>query len=115
MTAPTHRAALKATGRKTLLVLTFGLATAMTIATRPALAQTANVLKSHNDLANTGQNLQETTLTPALLRSGRFDLLFRIPVDTNVAPEAAHNLSGSQIYAPPLYLAGLPFPSCSTI
>ena len=80
------------------------------LAAHPALAQTANVLKSHNDLANTGQNLQETTLTPALLRSGRFDLLFRIPVNTEVGPNAEHNLSGVQIYAQPLYLAGLALP-----
>lgn len=93
-----------------MLVLSFGLAAGVAVATRPALAQTANVLKSHNDGANTGQNLQETTLTPALLRSGRFDLLFRIPVDTGVGPNVPHNLSGSQIYAQPLYLAGLPFP-----
>ncbi|PQV62444.1 Outer membrane protein assembly factor BamB, contains PQQ-like beta-propeller repeat [Abditibacterium utsteinense] len=95
---------------KTLPLLSFGLAAALTFATQPALAQTANVLKSHNDLANTGQNLQETTLTPALLRSGRFDLLFRIPVDPGVGPNVPHTLSGSQIYAQPLYMAGLSLP-----
>ncbi len=88
----------------------YGLAVAVGLAAHPAIAQTANVLKSHNDLANTGQNLQETTLTPALLRSGRFDLLFRIPVDANVGPNVEHNLSGVQIYAQPLYMAGVSLP-----
>lgn len=97
--------------KKTLLVLSFGFAATMVLATRPATAQTADILKSHNDLANTGQNLQETVLTPALLRSGRFGLLFRIPIDTEVGPNTPHNLSGAQIYAQPLYMAGLPLPS----
>ena len=88
-----------------------GLTAALALAARPALAQTADVLKSHNDLANTGQNLQETVLTPALLRSGKFDLLFRIPVDAAVGPNVLHNLSGVQIYAQPLYLAGLSLPN----
>ncbi len=96
--------------KKTILILGFGLAAAMTLAPRPALAQTADVLKSHNDLANTGQNVQETVLTPALLRAGRFGLLFRIPVDPQVGPNIPHNLSGAEIYAQPLYLAGLPLP-----
>ena len=95
--------------KKALPVLIFGLA-AMALAARPAPAQTADVLKSHNDLANTGQNLQETALTPALLRSGRFGLLFRIPVDADAGPNMPHNLSGAEIYAQPLYLAGLPLP-----
>ncbi len=95
---------------KTLPIIGFGLAAITTLATGPASAQTVNVLKSHNDLANTGQNLQETVLTPNLLRSGRFGLLFRIPVDTEVGPNTPHNLSGSEIYAQPLYLAGLSFP-----
>ncbi len=97
-------------GNKTLTILGFGLAAAMALIARPAQAQTADVLKSHNDLANTGQNLQETALTPALLRSGRFGLLFQIPVDASVGPNIPHNLSGTEIYAQPLYLAGLPLP-----
>lgn len=97
--------------RSTSAFVGCGLAVAITLATHSALAQTADVLKSHNDLANTGQNLQETTLTPALLRSGRFDLLFRIPVDAEVGPNVAHNLSGVQIYAQPLYLAGVSLPN----
>ena len=96
--------------RKTSLLLGCGLAVAASLATHPASAQTADVLKSHNDLANTGQNLRETTLTPALLRSGQFDLLFRVPMDAEVGPNVAHNLSGVQIYAQPLYMAGLSLP-----
>ena len=98
------------TGMKPLALLGFGLAAAMALAARPASAQTADVLKTHNDLANTGQNLQETVLTPALLRSGRFGLLFRIAVDADVSPNIPHNLSGAEIYAQPLYLAGVPLP-----
>ncbi len=98
------------TRTETLSLLGFGLAAALTLAARPAPAQTADVLKSHNDLANTGQNLQETLLTPALLRAGRFGLLFRIPVDADVGPNVPHNLSGAEIYAQPLYLAGMPLP-----
>ena len=98
------------TRTKTLSLLGLGLAAALALAARPAPAQTADVLKSHNDFANTGQNLQETLLTPALLRSGRFGLLFRIPVDPDVGPNIPHNLSGAEIYAQPLYLAGMPLP-----
>ncbi len=98
------------TNKNALPILSFGLAAAITLTAHPARAQTADVLKSHNDFANTGQNLQETALTPALLRSGRFGLLFRIPVDASVGPNTPHNLSGSEIYAQPLYLAGMPLP-----
>ena len=96
--------------KKTLSLLGAALAASIALTARPAPAQTADVLKSHNDLANTGQNLQETLLTPALLRSGRFGLLFRIPVDADVGPNIPHNLSGAEIYAQPLYLAGLSLP-----
>jgi hypothetical protein len=95
---------------KTFALLGCCLAAAIVLADRPASAQTADVLKTHNDLANTGQNLQETLLTPALLRSGRFGLQFRIPVDPEEGPNIPHNLSGAEIYAQPLYLAGVPIP-----
>ena len=101
---------VRCNSRPLFALVSCGLAVAVGLAAHPAIAQTANVLKSHNDLANTGQNLQETTLTSALLRSGRFDLLFRIPVNPEVGPDAAHNLSGVQIYAQPLYLAGVSLP-----
>ncbi|RYX80610.1 hypothetical protein EON83_27870 [bacterium] len=99
------------TRKKALPLLGLGLGALTTFTARPGVAQTTNVLKSHNDLANTGQNLQETVLTPPLLRSGRFGLLFKIPVDTEVGPDIPHNLSGSEIYAQPLYMAGLSLPN----
>jgi uncharacterized protein (TIGR03437 family) len=53
-----------------------------------------NVLTYHNDLSRTGQNLNETILTPARLKSGEFGPLFTNPVD-------------GQVYGQPLYMWGL--------
>jgi hypothetical protein len=51
-------------------------------------------LTQHNDLARTGQNLNETILTQASVSSGDFGTLYRLAVD-------------GQILAQPLYLPGL--------
>jgi len=64
-----------------------------------ALAQkaptgTVNVLTRHNDNAHTGQNLQETILTPTNVNSGSFGKIFSYPVD-------------GQVYAEPLYVQNL--------
>ena len=53
-----------------------------------------NVLTYHNDLSRTGQNINETILTPPSLGAGGFGELFSDPVD-------------GQVYGQPLYMWGL--------
>jgi hypothetical protein len=52
------------------------------------------VLQFHNDPANTGQNLNETTLTTGNVNSGSFGKLFSTAVD-------------AQVYAQPLFESGV--------
>jgi hypothetical protein len=60
-----------------------------------------NVLTYHNDNARTGQDLTETTLTPANVNSADFGKLFTCAVD-------------GAVYAQPLYEAGVVVPGQGT-
>src|SRR5438105_1796899 len=60
-----------------------------------------NVLTYHNDLARTGQNTNETVLTPANVNSNTFGKLFGYTVD-------------GQIFGQPLYVSGLAIPGQGT-
>src|SRR5438270_3562845 len=59
----------------------------------PGQAQ-VSVTTYHNDNARTGQNTQETTLTPANVNSAQFGKLFNTTVD-------------GAVYAQPLYLSNV--------
>jgi hypothetical protein len=63
-----------------------------------ALFGQPSVLTWHNDNARTGQNLQETTLTPANVNSAMFGRLFTIAVD-------------GKVDAQPLYVPSLTIPA----
>ncbi|HLV85553.1 MAG TPA: hypothetical protein VKV39_01170 [Candidatus Sulfotelmatobacter sp.] len=67
----------------------------------PTPSTTSTVTTYHNDNARSGQNLGETTLTPSTVGSGKFGLLFTIPVD-------------GKADAQPLYLPNLAIPSQGT-
>lgn len=60
-------------------------------------AAATDVVTYHNDLARTGQNLKETTLTLANVNSSTFGKLFSMPVD-------------GKIDAEPLYLSSISIP-----
>ncbi len=63
--------------------------------TRPAVSGWPGTFTYRNDNFRTGQNLTETTLTPATVQPGLFGLLFTDAVD-------------GQIYAEPLYVPAVP-------
>jgi hypothetical protein len=66
----------------------------------PLWAQ-VNVLTYHNDFARTGQNTNETVLTPSNVNSNTFGKLFAYAVD-------------GQVFAQPLYVSGLAIPGKGT-
>src|SRR6202140_2635532 len=70
------------------------LAVALSCLLCTALRAQVNVTTYHNDNARTGQNTQETILTPANVNSSQFGKLFSIAVD-------------GWVFAQPLYLSNV--------
>ena len=79
----------------------YGVFLAAAIAFQPAAGAAVNVLTWHNDNFRTGQNTNEIILSPANVKTNTFGLLFTYPVD-------------GQVYAQPLYVAGLSIPGQGT-
>src|ERR1022692_892628 len=79
----------------------FVLGTTLLLACIPLAQGQVNVLTYHNEIARTGQNTNETILTPANVNTSTFGKIFSYSVD-------------GQIYAQPLYISGLAIPGQGT-
>src|SRR5712692_3236307 len=89
---------LSGSGESVLRILRMAGALWMAGAAGANLYGQASVLTWHNDNARTGQNLQETALTPASVNASTFGRLFTIAVD-------------GKVDAQPLYVPGLAIPA----
>lgn len=68
----------------------------------PGPGAQVSILTHHYDVARTGANTNESTLTPANVNANQFGKLFAFPVD-------------GQLYAQPLYVAGISIPAKGTM
>ncbi|MCU1299565.1 MAG: pyrrolo-quinoline quinone [Acidobacteriaceae bacterium] len=87
--------------RALLLVASLAVICFFLIWSSPAEGQ-VSVLTQHNDIARTGQNINETVLTPANVNSTRFGKLFVQNVDGSII--------GQPLYLPNVVIPGQPSP-----
>jgi hypothetical protein len=85
------QATLGQTGAQIFVTVTNAVNTAtsqtVTLTVNAVQASTVNVLTYHNDVARTGQNLSESTLTTANLKSASFGMVGNLSVDAGVDAE----------------------------
>jgi hypothetical protein len=91
-----------ATLKTVALLIGTALAVSLAVGTRPAAQSVGtDVVTYHNDNARTGQNLNETVLTPDNVNMTTFGKLGFLPVD-------------GKVDAQPLYLSGVTIPGRGT-